>query len=213
MQRKLCKCNSANIHMHADKLRAMSVSTRRVVGDAGRWKAMSHPLRRHMLRYLAQHHAATATSMAAALGENTGATSYHLRVLADGGVIEEVPELAHGRERWWRLIEADLREPDYESLSPADRAALDAWRGEQIPGERELVTRFIDELRQHGTWAKAYRSAAYFTSEDLEAFFDGYAALVARHSYAAADAPDGARLMQVRMFYLPDEPATTQEGG
>jgi DNA-binding transcriptional ArsR family regulator len=191
----------------------VSTYARRVVGDAGRWKAMSHPLRREMLRYLARHEAATATTIAAALGENTGATSYHLRVLADAGVIEEIPERAHGRERWWRSVPADLREPDYDSLSPADRAALDAWRAGQIPDELDLVSRFVRELRQHGNWAKAYRATGYFTIADLDDFFDEYAALVDRHRHAAADAPAGARLMQVRMFFIPDDPADTRPGG
>jgi DNA-binding transcriptional ArsR family regulator len=190
----------------------MSTYASRVVGDAGRWKAMSHPLRREMLRYLARHEAATATSIAAALGENTGATSYHLRVLADAGVIEEIPERAHGRERWWRSVQADLREPDYDSLSPADRAALDAWRAGQIPAELDLVNRFVRELRQHGNWARAYRTTGYFTIADLDEFFDEYAALVARHGHSAADAPAGARLMQVRMFYIPDAPTDTHPG-
>jgi DNA-binding transcriptional ArsR family regulator len=170
---------------------------------------MSHPLRRQMLRYLAEHEAATATTIAAALDENTGATSYHLRVLAAAGVIEEMPERRHGRERWWRIIPAEEREPDYESLSPADRAALDAWRAGQVPGELELVSRFIRELRQHGKWARAYRTIGYFTSGGLDEFFDDYAALVARHSHSAADAPEGSRLMHVRMFFIPDEPAGT----
>lgn len=190
----------------------MSASDRRVTGDAGRWKAMSHPLRREMLRYLARHDAATATTIAAALGENTGATSYHLRVLADAGVIEEIPERAHGRERWWRTVPADLREPDYDNLSPADRAALDAWRAGQIPAELDLVNRFVRELRQHGNWAKAYRATGYFTIADLDDFFDEYAALVDRHRQSAADAPAGARLMQVRMFYIPDDPADARPG-
>ncbi len=185
----------------------MSTYARRVVGDAGRWKAMSHPLRREMLRYLSRHEAATATTIAAALGENTGATSYHLRVLAEAGVIEEIPGRAQGRERWWRSVPADLREPDYDSLSAADRAALDAWRAGQIPAELDLVHRFVRELRQHGNWAKSYRATGYFTIADLDDFFDEYAALVTRHRRTAADAPAGARLMQVRMFYLPDEPA------
>lgn len=167
---------------------------------------MSHPLRREMLRYLARHEAATATTIAAALGKNTGVTSYHLRILAEAGVIEELPERAHGRERWWRAMPADRREPDYARLSAADRTALDAWRAAQIPEELELVSRFIGELRQHGGWAKAFRVTGYFTRTDLDEFFDEYAALVSRHSHDAAAAPDGARLMQVRMFYIPDQP-------
>ena len=203
MQKNLCTVLGSS---------AMSASDRRIAGDAGRWKAMSHPLRREMLRYLARHEAATATTIAAALGENTGAASYHLRVLADAGVIEEIPERAHGRERWWRSVPADLREPDYDSLSPADRAALDAWRAGQIPAELDLVNRFVREHRQYGNWAKAYRTTGYFTIADLDDFFDEYAALVDRHRQSAADPPAGARLMQVRMFYIPDDPADTRPG-
>jgi DNA-binding transcriptional ArsR family regulator len=190
----------------------MSITARRVTGDAKRWKAMSHPLRREMLQYLEQHGPATATTLAAALGENTGTTSYHLRILADGGVIEEVPERAHGRERWWRTFPVDHREPDYESLSEPDRAALDEWRAGQIPGEVELVNRFIRELRQHGPWARASRASGYYTAEGLAALHDDYIALLHKYGYTAQDAPPGARLMQLRMFYLPEESADHEPG-
>src|ERR1700729_431922 len=115
----------------------MAIRPRKLVGDAKRWKALSHPLRQEMLQHLAEHGPATSTTLAGALGENTGTTSYHLRVLADAGVIEEVPERGSGRERWWRTGPVDHREPDYESLSPEDRGALDERRAGQRP--RELV--------------------------------------------------------------------------
>jgi hypothetical protein len=69
-----------------------------------------------------EHGTASSTTLAGALGESTGITSYHLRVLADAGVIEEVPGQTNGRERWWRTVSVDLREPDYDSLSEQDRA-------------------------------------------------------------------------------------------
>lgn len=188
----------------------MGTTGRRVAGNARRWKAMSHPLRREMLQYLGQHESATATTIAAALGENTGVTSYHLRVLADAGVIEEIPGHGHGRERWWRAISTDLREPDYDSLSPQERRALDEWRAGQIPGELALVNRFIRDVRQHGMWARAHRATGYYTAEDLDAFFEDYAALLAKHGHTAHDIPPGARLMQLRMFYIPDEPAAKE---
>ena len=183
------------------------MTPRRVTGDARRWKALSHPLRQEILGHLGEHEAATATTIAAALGENTGTTSYHLRVLADAGVIEEVTERAHGRERWWRTIPADHREPDYDSLSPQDKAALDEWRAGQIPGEVALVNRFIADVRKHGGWAKASRASGYYTREDLDAILDEYTALLNKYGHRAQDAPAGARLMQLRMFYIPDEPA------
>lgn len=185
----------------------MAASPRPVTGDAKRWKAMSHPLRREMLRQLGEHGPATSTTLAEALGQNTGTTSYHLRILADAGVIEEVPEQANARERWWRTFPVDLREPDYDSLSPADRAALDEWRATQVPGELALVNRFIRDVRKHGGWARSSRADGYYTAEDLDALFNEYMALLSKYGRTAQDAPPGARLMQLRMFYIPEEPA------
>jgi hypothetical protein len=58
---------------------------------------------------------------------------------------------------------------------------------------------------QHGKWAKASR--AYYTVEDLEALLDNYTALLSKYGHSAGNAPPGARPMQLRMFYIPDEPA------
>jgi DNA-binding transcriptional ArsR family regulator len=187
-------------------LGAVAIQPRRVTGDARRWKALAHPLRQEMLRHLDQHGPATSTTLAQALGESTGTTSYHLRVLAGAGVIEEVPEHGDGRERWWRTFPVDHTEPDYDSLSPQDREALDEWRAGQIPGELALVNRFIAELRQHGRWARASRANGYFTLEGLGALHEEYLALLRKHGHTAQDAPPGARPMQLRMFYIPDEP-------
>jgi len=189
----------------------MAISSRQVTGDAKRWKAMSHPLRRDMLRHLGEHGPATSTTLAEALGENTGSTSYHLRILADAGVIEEVPEQTNGRERWWRTIPTDLREPDYDGLSPDDRAALDEWRATQIPREVDLFNRYIRDFRKHGPWAKSSRAAGYYTAADLDAFMNEYVGLLNKYGHAAETAPPDARLMLLRMFYIPDEPAEPEE--
>ena len=183
----------------------MAIKQRRVTGDARRWKALAHPVRQEMLRHLDSQGPATSTTLAEALGESTGTTSYHLRVLADAGVIEEAPGHGDGRERWWRTFPADHREPEYDSLSPPDRAALDEWRAGQIPGEIALVNRFIAQAREHGRWARASRANGYYTLEDLEALHEDYVALLSKYGHTAQDAPPGARPMQLRMFYIPDE--------
>jgi DNA-binding transcriptional ArsR family regulator len=184
----------------------MAITPRQVTGDAKRWKAMSHPLRREMLRHLDDHGPATSTTLAAALGDSTGTTSYHLRVLADAGVIEEVPGLGSSRERWWRTFPVDMREPDYDSLSPDDRAALDEWRAAQVPAETELVSRFIRDVRKYGPWAKASRASGWYTADGLDALHDEYIALLHKYGHTRDGAPPGARLMHLRMFYLPDDP-------
>ena len=181
------------------------MTSHRVIGDARRWKALSHPLRQEILGHLSEHAAATSTTLAEALDQNTGTTSYHLRILADAGVIEEIPERAHGRERWWRAISVDHREPDYDTLSPDDRAALDQWRAMPLPGELAQVNRIIRDVRKHGKWARASRAGGYYTAADLAALFEEYTGLLAKYGHRAYDAPPGARLMQLRMFYIPDE--------
>jgi DNA-binding transcriptional ArsR family regulator len=176
----------------------MAMTPRRMTGEGKHWRAMSHPLRRDMLRHLGEHGPANSTILAEALGESTGTTSYHLRVLADA---------ANGRERWWRTFPVDLHEPDYDSLSPADRAALDEWRAQQIPAELALVNRFIRDVRKHGRWARSSRACGYYTPDELEALFGEYLALLARYGHTREDAPPGARPVQLRMFYIPDEDA------
>ncbi len=65
-------------------------------------KALAHPDRLRMLGLLRFDGPATATGLAKRLGLNSGATSYHLRQLAEHGLIEEAGELGNKRERWWR---------------------------------------------------------------------------------------------------------------
>jgi DNA-binding transcriptional ArsR family regulator len=64
-------------------------------------KVLAHPLRSRLLAELRLNGPATATTLAAALRTNSGATSYHLRKLASVGLVEETGE-GKGRERWWR---------------------------------------------------------------------------------------------------------------
>lgn len=166
---------------------------------------MSHPLRQQILGQL-RRGPATSTTIAAALGENTGTTSYHLRVLADAGLIEEIRDRGSGRERWWRGVSLDLRSnPDGTGLSGEDRAALERWRAALAPREIQLLRRLLDESAQYGRWAGASRSSGYYTADDLDALKEDYIALLHKYSHSAEDAPPGARLMHLRMFFLPDE--------
>src|SRR3954468_1921188 len=87
-------------------------------------KAMAHPLRRRIMAELRKA-PASSTTLASALDENTGSTSYHLRELAKHGFIEDEPSLGKGKERWWRLVKRDLRYPRRGEQSPELAAALD----------------------------------------------------------------------------------------
>lgn len=70
--------------------------------DAQQIRVLAHPLRSRLLGRLRMDGPATATRLAEALGTNTGATSYHLRRLAEVGLVAEAESAGRGRERWWR---------------------------------------------------------------------------------------------------------------
>ncbi len=72
-----------------------------VVPDVTALKALAHPVRLRMLGMLRIDGPATATQLAARLGLNSGATSYHLRQLAQYGFIEDAPGPSR-RDRWWK---------------------------------------------------------------------------------------------------------------
>ncbi|ANK92250.1 MULTISPECIES: ArsR/SmtB family transcription factor [Rhizobium] len=101
----------------ADAVASRIVS--RVVPEPTALKALAHPVRLRMLGMLRIDGPATATQLAVRLGLNSGATSYHLRQLAQYGFIEEAPH-ASRRDRWWRasheLTSAPPSEAEGEAL-------------------------------------------------------------------------------------------------
>lgn len=72
--------------------------------DTATLRVLAHPLRLNVLNLLRQRGPSTATRIAADLGINPGAASYHLRRLAAGGLIVEDEDLGTGRDRWWKAV-------------------------------------------------------------------------------------------------------------
>ncbi|MFG6476559.1 ArsR/SmtB family transcription factor [Microbacterium sp. P06] len=92
--------------------------------DVGALRALAHPLRVRMFDMLSQYGPQTASTLAARLGESSGATSYHLRALAAHRLIREVEGRGTARERWWERPAGgiELMNPD-AMKTPAGRAA------------------------------------------------------------------------------------------
>lgn len=81
--------------------------------DSRNLAGIAHPTRVRILAILRTEGPTTATALAHQLGLNSGATSYHLRQLAEHGFIEDDPERGNKRERWWRATsENTVRPPD-----------------------------------------------------------------------------------------------------
>ena len=95
-------------------------------------KVLAHPLRSRLLGALRLGGPATATALAARLGTNSGATSYHLRRLEDVGLVTDTGE-GSGKQRWW-AASADVT-PACNSSSGADATANTADDGLECGAE------------------------------------------------------------------------------
>jgi DNA-binding transcriptional ArsR family regulator len=136
----------------------------RNIDDAQLLRAMTHPLRLRLLGTLIKDGPATASELARRLGESSGATSYHLRILAKYGFIEDDPERNRGRERWWRAVDEGLEwtlDTDDAGLLEADRAL-----GLQFASEHgRWLQRWQDELPE---WDREWRVASSSTDQWFE---------------------------------------------
>jgi predicted ArsR family transcriptional regulator len=108
-------------------------------------RALTHPLRLRILGILRTEGATTATALAQRLGLNTGATSYHLRQLAQHGFIVDDETRGNGRERWWRAAHASTRTSLEEYPDPADKEALDAYLQTVVVIYTQMLQQAIEE--------------------------------------------------------------------
>lgn len=123
--------------------------------DAGALKALAHPLRVRIFDILSTAGPQTASSLAALVGETSGATSYHLRALAAHDLIREVEGRGSGRERWWERPEGrvDFAGPGAQS-SPAGRAAAQIATAEFARRRHETLMEYLNrpEKDDDGEW-------------------------------------------------------------
>ncbi|MCP2166689.1 ArsR/SmtB family transcription factor [Goodfellowiella coeruleoviolacea] len=178
----------------------------RKIKDLEELKALAHPLRQRILQHLGQHGPATSTVLAKALGESSGATSYHLRMLARHGFVEEVPERAQGRERWWRSPIKDLRYPLRSEQTPEMRALVDELNRTRLAADVETFTRLQLDSDSLGDWSDALpisRGTIRVTRAELAEFVEEYVRLLMRYARTPDEAPEGARVMRTRFFAFP----------
>ena len=81
----------------------MARETRRRITEPEALEALAHPVRLELMNYLMAQGPATASTCARAVGDTPSNCSYHLRLLARFGLVEEVSS-ADGRERPWRAL-------------------------------------------------------------------------------------------------------------
>jgi DNA-binding transcriptional ArsR family regulator len=167
------------------------------------YKTLVNPVRRQILDHIGKHREANSTSVARALGESTGTTSYHLRKLAEQHLIEEIPERSGGRERWWRVLPFEHVMAAPSQRTPEEDGALAEWNSQRLSGDIDLYIRALAEYDGPGGWVQAQRTGTWMTREGVHAFYAQYLDLLKKHSYTEELAPPGARQMAVRFLAIP----------
>lgn len=95
--------------------------------DATQLRALAHPMRMRLLGLLRLDGPATATVLAQRVDTNSGQTSYHIRQLAEAGLVEDAPELGGGRERWWRAAHEGTSWVSTDFVDDPDARAADSF--------------------------------------------------------------------------------------
>jgi DNA-binding transcriptional ArsR family regulator len=167
------------------------------VTDVRALRALAHPLRSRLLGRLRLDGPSTASQLGRAVGESSGATSYHLRQLAAYGFVEEIEGQGTARERWWRARHR------MTSWQAADVVAQEG--GAEVQDE---MTRM--QLDQHARVLTAWRAQ----QDQLDPAWTAGASL---NDYALRLRPDQARALVAELDAVltrwMDEHPTTAESG
>ena len=141
--------------------------------------ATATPIRFRILELLREG-PATASQLARRLGESSGTTSYHLRVLERARVIQEDEALGTKRERWWRRTDDGL-------LAPTD----------SDPEGRAITARYFTMFFDRDTETRRRFVTREVSDEWHEAAFAG--------NWFVALTPDQALQLGERLFALVNE--------
>jgi DNA-binding transcriptional ArsR family regulator len=192
---------------------ARLVEATSITPDLSGLRALSHPVRMRMLGLLRLEGPATATTLAARLGLNTGATSYHLRQLAEHGFVVDDPARGNGRDRWWAAAHRATETDPANAASSEEQDTHDAYLHAVAIMYTEQLQRAVEERRQlPHSWQEAGTFSDWqltLTPERARALTQQVTALIQEYVEDADDADGTAPfVMQVSSFVRPGAVAT-----
>jgi DNA-binding transcriptional ArsR family regulator len=189
----------------------------RRVADAPTMRALAHPIRLALLEALSRHEPLTATEAAGLVGETPSACSFHLRMLAKYGLVEDAGG-ASGRRRPWRRtgppgIVFPAVADDQETSLAAEALSGLVWtrlldRARAVLAARPRLRREWQEI------TSAAQTVAYVRPEEAEQFRAELWALLARYQDRLEDPsrrPPGSLPLEILLFTYPLD-AAVQEG-
>ena len=178
----------------------------RTRSDLAALRAIAHPTRRAILSLLQEHTTLTATESARLLGVSAKACSYHLAVLADQHLVEEVA--AAGRNRPWRRVGPTTEDPSgrvADDLVRGSRARLHARvrRDDQLIG---TASDAIARAAQDPAWSDAvtvHTHVASMNAAEIADWAEDVERLTRRHvRRAAGDASTAPARSPVQLLFV-----------
>ncbi|WP_410663850.1 ArsR/SmtB family transcription factor [Amycolatopsis sp. lyj-84] len=138
-------------------------------------RALSHPLRVRILELLREDGPATASGLAKRVGESSGTTSWHLRQLAECGLITDDAERGSRRDRWWKAVHEGDQMQAADFIDDPDLAGLfNAYAHTLIERRYAAEAQFVAEVRD---WADEWIDKVNFHDSSLSLTPDETAAL------------------------------------
>jgi DNA-binding transcriptional ArsR family regulator len=158
---------------------------------------LAHPLRSRLFAELRARGPATATTLATILQTNTGATSYHLRKLAQVGLVVDISD-GRGRSRLWSPG-TEFRPRNEDPGDDADADAAVAWLA------RDYLHHFTDRaevwLDTQDHWPAEWREPVglsdhlvQVTADQLSALRAELAVVLERYRRVGAGNPSAKRV-------------------
>jgi DNA-binding transcriptional ArsR family regulator len=175
--------------------------------DGRALRVLAHPLRARLLSQLRLHGPANATELAHKLATNTGATSYHLRKLAEVDLVVETGG-GTGKQRFWAAAQDSHGWADTDYEDPDAQAAA-TWLREHYL--RYFFDRATQWLRARQDWPVPWQEAAVGSDIIVDLNPQQLAELMAE-LYAVAlryrerEPGEGSRHIVVNLFSMPAEP-------
>ncbi|WP_446664278.1 ArsR/SmtB family transcription factor [Flexivirga sp. B27] len=174
--------------------------------DARGARALAHPVRLAILANLRAGGPSTASRLAPDVGASPSVTSWHLRHLAEHGLVEDDPgDHGGGRSRWWRAVGSGFRfQVDPENPEPglALSDAIEASEGGLVERWRSTRSSLAPEwLAVSGR----YNTLIHATPDEIAALEDAIEELLAPLARRpAAERPANAGPVRILRYTMPE---------
>jgi len=172
-------------------------------------RALAHPVRLAILSRLQGYGASTATALAPLVGATPSVTSWHLRHLAEHGLVRDADVESDGRQRWWEAAGTGFRFTPSADDSGRDAATLLSQvlfdQAEPLPRAwvRETEPLLEDDWRRS---AGLSNTSFVATADELAEVERAIEQLLAPfvHRRAARQAVPGSRTVRMLRYVLPE---------